>query len=135
MGPNFVHPKLVHTPQPKIWQYVSTTIPIYQCHIWMTSTEIEEEISCHNVQTLSLFGGVYNVTSSRWSTFCLRFFSWLLAHVFYLKQRKKYCCYKLSNSQNEKYFHSNRQFFFHPGSISDWVPKKDRAIFKSVACL
>jgi hypothetical protein len=73
MGPNFVHPKLILHNQKYDNTYLS--IRIYQCHIWMTSTEIEEEISCHNVQSLSLFGGVYNVTSSRWSTFCLRFFS------------------------------------------------------------
>ena len=31
----------------------------------------------------------------RWSTYHLRFFHWLLDHMIYLKQRKKYTCYKL----------------------------------------
>ena len=49
--------------------------------------------------------------------FGLIFFSWSLDYVIYLKLRKKYCCYKLSNSQNGNYSNSKGQLFFSPMTI------------------
>ena len=39
----------------------------------------------------------------RWYTCGLRFFSWMLDHVIYLKLRKKYCCYTIELLNNKSH--------------------------------